>query len=308
MVLGSFAAHSHPMRIALFAALALVILSLESCKKDDDEDAPGGGGTSGPRLVLKFKFDSTQVRLNNLGLPATIPAGHGAQSPRFNKMSGHYVEFTPTATTLVGGGDVVYHAPETNLGGATAIDHDLGIAVGDGGEFLNIPLSDLSPGTYQYLRVSLAYQNYNIRFGALGQMYSGTIASFIGYNTYIGSYLVHDSTVTVNGNRAQGYWAFEVLNPPVATPVSTGQAAGTTVVNPLFATSPIPAGSCLATGAFASPLVITGNETSDVVILVSLSTNKSFEWTELDGDNVFEPIDGESVVDMGVRGLIPIVQ
>lgn len=294
------------MRYAPLAVATLLVLALGSCKKDDDDPTPPAD--AGPRLILKFKFDSTQVRLNNLGLPASVPVGHGAQSPVFNKMSGHYVEFAPLPTTLVGGGDVVYHAPETTLGGATAIDHDLGIAVGNGGEFLNIPLTELSAGTYQYLRVSLAYQNYNIRFNALGLTYGGTIASFIGYNTYIGSYLVHDSTVTVNGNRAQGYWAFEVLNPPISTPVSTGQASGTTVVNPLFATSPIPAGSCLATGAFASPLVITGNETEDIVIVVSLSTNKSFEWVETDGDDFFEPIDGETVVDMGVRGLIPIVQ
>ncbi len=298
------------MRPYLMATMALLVLSLGSCKKDED-DGPsggGGGGTTGPRLILKFRFDSTQARLNNLGLPATIPAGHGAQSPRFNKMSAHYVEFAPNNLTQVGNGDVVYHAPETTLGGALAIDHDLGIAVGQDGEFLNIPLSDLSPGTYDYLRVSLAYQNYDIRFGALGTTYNGTIASFIGYNTYIGSYLVRDSTVVVNANKLQGYWAFEVINPPFPTPVTQGQAAGTTVVNPLFATSPIPAGSCLVTGAFASPLTITGSETSDVVIRVSLSTNKSFEWAETDGNNVFEPLNGETVVDMGIRGMIPTVQ
>jgi len=296
------------MRTTLLATAAFLVLALGSCKKDEDDAPPPAD--AGPRLILKFKFDSTQVRLNDLGQSSTVPVGHGAQSPVFNKMSGHYVEFAQTPITLLGEGDVVYHAPETTLGGSTAIDHDLGVAVGDGGEFLNIPLSDLAAGTYQYLRVSLAYQNYNIRFGALGQIYEGTIASFIGYNTYIGSYLVHDSTVTVNGNRTQGYWAFEVLNPPFSTPVSSGLGTpgATTVVNPLFATSPIPAGSCLATGAFTTPLVITGDETADVVIQVSLSTNDSFEWVETDGDNIFEPIDGETVVDMGIRGLIPIVQ
>jgi hypothetical protein len=55
-------------------------------------------------------------------------------------------------------------------------------------------------------------------------------------------------------------------------------------------------------------LVITGNETGDVVITVSLSTNKSFEWTETDGDNVWEPLHGEAVTDMGIRGMVPIVQ
>ncbi|MBK9176511.1 MAG: hypothetical protein IPM46_09270 [Flavobacteriales bacterium] len=296
------------MRVSLVALAVGSTLALLSCKKDNDDDTPDPA--AGPRLILKFRFDSTQVRLNNLGVAATVPVGHGAQSPRFNKMSAHYVEFAQTSITLPGQGDVVYHAPETTLGGTTAIDHDLGIQVGQEGEFHNIALSDLNPGSYQYLRVSLAYQNYDIRFGAFGQTYSGTIASFIGYNTYIESYQIKDSTVSVNGNRLQGYWGFEVLNPPIATPVTTGQAppGATTVPNPLFATSPIPPGSCLVTGTFASALTITGNETEDIVIIVSLSTNQSFEWVETDGDNVFEPVDGETVVDMGIRGMIPIVQ
>lgn len=295
------------MRYAPLAVATLLVLALGSCKKDDDDPTPPAD--AGPRLILKFKFDSTQVRLNNLGLPASVPVGHGAQSPVFNKMSGHYVEFAQTAFTAVGSGDVVYHAPETSLGGSTAIDHDLGISVGNGGEFLNIPLSELSAGTYQYLRVSLAYQNYDVRLYWNDLPFLGTVASFIGYNTYIGSYLVKDSMVTVNDDRLQGYWAFEINNPPFPQAVIEGQAPGTTVVNPLFATSPIPAGSCLATGAFASPLVITGNETEDVVIVVSVSTNKSFEWIETDGNNKWDVESGlETVVDMGVRGLIPIVQ
>lgn len=299
-----------PMRFRLVALCTLAAaVFLTSCKKDEDEPTPPtDGGDAGPRLILKFKFDSTQVRLNNLGSPASVPVGHGAQSPVFNRMSAHYVEFAQTATTLLGSGDVVYHAPETSLGGATAIDHDLCLEVGQGGEFLNIPLSDLQAGTYQWLRVSLAYQNYDIKFSALTLPFTGTIASFIGYNTYIGSYMVKDSTVTVNANKLQGYWAFEVNDPPFPTPVTLGQAPGTTVVNPLSATSPIPAGSCVVTGSFPVPLTITGNETADVVITVSLSTNKSFEWLETDGDNVFEPIDGETPVDMGIRGMIPTVQ
>jgi hypothetical protein len=295
------------MRLSLLSLLALSLLAITSCTKDEEE-TPAPAAPAGPRLILKFRFDSTQVRLNNLGQPSTVPAGRGAYSPRFNKMSAHYVEFAPTATTWLGQGDIVYHAPETTLGGDTAIDHDLGLEVGQGGEFLNIPLSELGTGTYQWLRVSLAYQNYDIKFSAFSLPFTGTIASFIGYNTYIGSFLVKDSTVTVNANKLQGFWAFEVNDPPFPTPVEQGQASGTTVVNPLFLTSPVPAGSCVVTGAFPVPLTITGNETEDVVIEVSVSTNKSFEWTETDGDNVFEPANGETPVDMGVRGMIPTVQ
>jgi hypothetical protein len=294
--------HSH-LLLLLFLALGLA-----SCTKEDADPPVEDPTDGGPRLILKFRFDSTQVRLNNLGGASTVPAGRGAQSPRFNRMSAHYVEFAPTATTQLGQGDVVYFAPETTMGGANAIDHDLGLNVADGQAFVNIPLSDLGPGTYQWLRVSLAYQNYDVRFYYNDVGYLGTIASFIGYNTYISSFLVHDSTVTVNANKPQGYWAFEVQDPPIPTPVTEGQAPGTTVVNPIFNTSPIPAGSCVVTGAFQAPVTITGNETADVVITVSLSTNKSFEWTELDGDNKFEPVNGETVVDMGIRGMLPIVE
>lgn len=290
--------------------LAIAAVVTISCSKDDVvEDGPQTD--AGPRLILKFRFDSTQVRLNGFGQPEpTIEAGHGAQSPVFNKMSAHYAEFAQTATTLLGQGDVVYHATETTLGGATAIDHDMSLKVSQGGEFLNIPLSDLAPGTYTWLRVSLAYQNYTVKFRTTSPVLNltGTIASFIGYNTYITSYAIADSTVQVNGNRQQGYWGFEVNDMP--TNVLTGQApaGATTVPNPLSATSPIPAGSCVVTGAFPVPLTVTGNETADVVIEVSLSTNKSFEWIEADGDNVWEPMNGETPTDMGVRGMIPIVQ
>lgn len=292
----------------IISLLTLAALISVSCSKDDAAADPPAT-SAGPRLILKFKFDSTQVRLNGFGQPEpTIDPGHGAQSPVFNRMSAHYAEFAPTATTLLGQGDVVYHAPETTLGGTTAIDHDLSLEVTQGGEFLNIPLSDLSPGTYQWLRVSLAYQNYTVKFRSLNLNLTGTIASFIGYNTYISSYIIADSTVHVNGNRLQGYWGFEVNDVP--TDVLTGQApaGATTVPNPLAGTSPIPAGSCVVTGAFPVPLTITGTETADVVIEVSLSTNKSFEWTETDGDNVWEPVNGETPTDMGVRGMIPTVQ
>jgi hypothetical protein len=174
-------------------------------------------------------------------------------------------------------------------------------------------------GTYKWLRVSLAYQNYDITYkytyNSVPYYFTGTVASFIGYSTYINSFKIKTANVAVNANKLQGFWAFETSPTGTAT-VTQGQApsGSTTVVNPLFATSPIPAGSCLATGQFVNSggtsqmLTITGNETKDIVIVVSLSTNKSFEWAEHSGDNYYEPLAGDTVVDMGVRGLIPFIQ
>ena len=65
----------------------------------------------------------------------------------------------------------------------------------------------------------------------------------------------------------------------------------------------------MVTAAFTpGKLKINGNESSDIVIEVSLSTNKSFEWNEVVADGRWEPGKGESVVDMGIRGMIPKIK
>jgi hypothetical protein len=202
--------------------------------------------------------------------------------------------------TQLGAGAVLYKGPQTVVGGGDAIDFDSLHLVHDGDVVLKVPLKSIAAGSYQYLRVSLAYQNYTISFRYSGLDYDGTCASFIGFNTYVRQYHVKDSLVTVNANKVQGYYGFETIYN-----VTTGDGAGvTTVVNPITGTSPIPAGSCVVTAAFASRLTITGNETSDINVTMSLSTNQSFEWEDLNGDHKWEPTDGEHVVDMGIRGMV----
>jgi hypothetical protein len=283
------------LSILIFASAILFCIS--SCSKEHEH------ASSTPQLVFVFKFDSTQQRLNNIGLLDLMPAGNSGQSPLFNTMSGHYVELAPNAFTALGSGDVLYRAPEVTTGGSSAIDFSKSVQAKEGETFLSVPLNEVTPGTYQYLRVSLAYQNYGIKFSVLGQNLTGTVASFIGFNTYISNYKIKDSTVAVNANKLQGYWGLET-----AYGVFSGDASTTTVPNPIASTSPIPAGSCVVTGAFTTPLTITGNETNDIKVTVSLSTNKSFEWKDHNLNGIYEPADGDSVVNMGIRGLIPTAQ
>jgi hypothetical protein len=301
--------------------LCAIVLAVGSCKKKDADEPqtpviPTPTPTPFPedaRLIFKFKFDSTQVRLNGLGQPSVIPSGHAALSPVFNKMGAHYIELAQNALTQLGAGKVLYHAEETTAGGATAIDLSKSIHKGQNEEFYSIKLKDITPGTYQWLRVSLSYQNYDIKYKNGAIFATGTIASFIGYNTYITNFNIKTQNVVVNSNKLQGFWGFET-NVSGFNYTTTGQAppGATTVPNPISSTSPIPSGSCVVTGAFidpsgtAKPLVITGNETNDIVITVSLSTNKSFEWQDVSPDGYFEPAAGDMVVDMGVRGMLPI--
>lgn len=291
-----------------FILPGLLILAMSSCKKSSTDD--DNNTVTGPYVNFVFKFDSTQTRLNNLGAVSAIPAGNDAQSPKFNVMSAHYVELTPDQFTGLGAGAVLYKAPETTAGGVNAIDFDKSTFAGQGATFVKVPIKSFAAGTYNWLRVSLAYQNYDIKFRSAGVNYTGTLASFIGFRTYVKNYQIKNSMVTVNSNKDQGYWGFETNVPGVGNFVNTGQApaGATTVPNPIFATSPIPQGSCLVTGQFATPFVVTGTETADITVVVSLSTNKSFEWREISGPGTFDPADGDFAVDMGIRGLVPIRQ
>ncbi len=295
------------MRILSTVYLMMAIFLLGSCQKETSIDNGNGSGTANVNFI--FKFDSTQARLNAIGQPAPMPAGNAGQSPRFNTMSAHYVEMTPSPFTPLGAGAILYRAPEVTTGGSTAIDFSRSKFAGNNQVFLSVPVKSFAAGTYTWLRVSLAYQNYNVYMNTLGQTIDATVASFIGFNTYLNSYKVKDSTVVVNANKLQGYWAVEgnILGFGF---LSSGQAppGATTVPNPLFASSPIPAGSCLVTAQFVSPLVVTGNETSDINIIVSLSTNKSFEWIDIDNNGTYDPNNGDQVIDMGIRGMIPYKQ
>ena len=284
-------------RIVGFFLILVSVFSFFSCEDEDDT-------VNEPYLIVKFQFDPNQVRLNNLGQPAAIPSGHAAQSPDFRKISAHYFELAPTAYTQLTEGTVLYHADETTQGGSVAIDFSKAVVVGEGEAFLRIPLSQVAQGNYEYVRVSLAYQEYNISIRNNGADYQGKLASFVGYNNYITTHSIGNNSFPVNGNRLQGYWAFALNDFPYAT---SGQApaGATTVPNPIAATSPIPSGSCVVTGKFAQNLIINGNETRDVVITLSLSSNNSFEWQEVTSDGKYEPSIGENVVDMGLRGLIP---
>ena len=280
-------------------------LLLSACQKDNNSDIFNYNTIASPNLIFIFRFDSTQTRLNNQGQLAVIPSGHAAQSPVVYGMCSQYIEISQNANTPLGKGKILYNSPVTYAGGDTAIDFSKEMIRRNGEIFFSTPISTISSGTYKYLRVSLAYQNYNIQFYYNGTKTAGRLASFIGSNTYITKYKIDDSTVTVNATKKQGYWGFET-----SYGVLKGQApmGATTVVNPIANTSPIPNGSSIVTGAFPTPLTIPRNVTSDIVVIVSLSINKSFEWKDSNGNGLYEPFAGDTLVDMGIRGMVPIVQ
>jgi hypothetical protein len=282
--------------------LLIAVLLIISCN-DDNNDCCSNPEPQA-NLIIKLKFDPNQVRLNNLGQPASIPAGNAAQSPTISRMSANYIEFAINEFTALGDGEIIFEGDKTSVGGEEAINFQNAVFAGNNEVFMSIPLSQISTGDYNWVRVSLAYQEGNIDLLVNGIDYTGTLASFVGFNTYISSFDLNGSTFDINDNKLQGYWAFETLGY-----TSQGQAppGATTVPNPLFDSSPVPQGSCVVTGQFENGFTLTGNETEDVIVTLSFSINNSFEWTEVNTDGKYEPGAGEQVVDMGLRGLRPIV-
>lgn len=287
------------MKFLKISVVAIISL-LTSCTNENNEPLQN---STDANLIIKLKFDPTQERLGNLGQPVSVASGNAAQSPSINKMSANYIEFAPNAGTALGTGEVIFVGEETSAGGSNAINFNNAIFAGNNETFLTIPLSQVNSGNYEWVRVSLAYQEGDIDFlHSDGNNYTGTLASFVGYNTYVSSFNLNGSNIEVNANKLQGFWAFETLGFTVQGQAPEG---ATTVPNPLFNSSPVPQGSCVVTGEFENGLTITGNETEDIEVTLSFSINNSFEWTEVNNDGKYEPSVGEQVVDMGLRGLIP---
>lgn len=280
-------------KLALLLSTTLLLIS---CADDDIDDTR----VTKNNLIVKIKFDENQERLDNLGKPSTIAEGNAAQTPTLNAFSAHYLELAPTATTLLGEGTIIYQGEESTKGGDKAIDFSKATLIKNDENFIEIPLSEVKTGTYEWVRISASYQNGTIKLLNEGQEYDATIAGFIGYNQYIESFDINGNTIEVNDNKLQGFWAFEAEGYTL-----TGQApeGAVTVPNPIFETSPIPQGSCVLTGKFENSFQITGEETEDIVVTLSFSINNSFEWTEVNKDGKYEPAAGENLIDMGLRGL-----
>lgn len=302
--------------IPLFFAL----LMLNSCIVDDSVDPD-----IGPMLHITFVMDPNAARLNNLGEPVSVPSGNAAQDPDFDILGLHFVGLYPDKFTPYENGVTLFVTPTTTAGGIAAIDftHELFLTETD--NTLSIPLSQVTTGTYEYFRSSIGFQKYTIDYNLKGAAtlnpdwpsgvsddvdVDGTIASFLGYNTYIGDYTIVNESVMVNANKLQGYFGLESYGEVAGFPVSNvteGDAPQTTVPNPISDTSPVPAGSCVVTGKFPTALVIPENPTTDINVQVVISINDSFEWTDSNGNGKYEPLLGEQVVDMGTRGVFPSV-
>lgn len=300
----------------------LMGITMFSCSTDDPIVDPS---QEDPRLNITFIMDVDAERLDNLGKPVVVPEGNAAQDPDFEILGLHFIGLYPDKFTPYDGGVTISSTATTGSGGETAIDFNGEIFFNEEVNTISVPLKNVAAGSYEYLRSSIGYQKYKITYNLEGAAMEipdwpegvddnidvdGAVASFLGYNTYIGSYVIDTQTVTVNGNRAQGYFGMETSGDIQGfhfIELTEGEAPQTTVPNPINDTSPVPEGSCVVTGQFPTALVIPENPSGDINIEVVISINNSFEWEDGNGNGKYEPLLGETVVDMGTRGVFPSV-
>jgi hypothetical protein len=293
---------------------AILLFSATGCKE-------------APKYSVHFrvKFDGLQERLNNTGYPTAVGAGRAAQTPLMNKIGIQQLEFTTSNTTALGKGLVLMSTPETSAGGESAIDFSQIKIAKEGEFFLTIPMKNLSVGRYEFARVSVAYQNFDVLFNMYNVPFAGsfldqrgTMASFLGQNNYITPYTIWSKPDNLTkGNYKQGYWCYETKLVSAYSSndkMFNGQSpdGSTTVVNMMSATVPNPVGSGIITGKFDTPLSITGSETQDIYITLSFSVNRSFEWEEsMERNGKWDynaqantgQVFVEKVLDAGLRGL-----
>jgi hypothetical protein len=294
--------------------LTIFFISASGCKDD-------------PQYSVHFrvKFDGLQERLNNVGFPSAVGAGRSAQTPLMNKIGIQQLELTTGNTTALGKGLMLLSTPETTAGGEGAIDFSQVKMAKEGEAFLTVPMKNMAVGRYEFARVSVAYQNFDVLFNMYNVPFvgsfldqRGTIASFLGQNNYILPYTVWSKSDNLaKGNYKQGYWCFEtklVSSYASNDKMFNGQSpdGSTTVVNMMAATVPNPLGSGIVTGKFDTPLSITGGETEDIYITLTFSVNRSFEWEESIERNGKWDYNAqantgmpsvEKVIDAGLRGL-----
>jgi hypothetical protein len=294
-------------------AVAFAMVGLFGCKKEPDK-----------MLHFILKFDALQEKLGNNGLPAALRTDLAAQSPALNSIGFNGIELVQNEFTKFGQGVSVFSAPETTSGGEKAIDYQQVKSVKEGETIISIPLKSIAAGTYNWIRTSVAYQNFDVVFNMLNVPFAGnfleergTMASFMASNTFITPYKIWEKMDSTKGNKKQGFWAFETKLSPAYKPYNrmfNGQSATGTITspNPLLQTAPTPLDNTILTGRFEAPLSISGSETADVTVTLSFSNNKSFEWEETINRNGkwdfnMQPVPGqpsvERVIDMGLRSL-----
>jgi hypothetical protein len=269
--------------------LILFIILTSSCCKTEDQ-SPENRYPEFTNLRVVIQFDSTQERLDNYGNIAPIPVGHAAQSPTNNSVLIKAIKFLKDSTSGYDSGTEVYYNSDNSLASGASY-YDTQISSPD------------APGTFKFIRIYFYHQKFNINFRQNGNLHSGRVLSFLWPFDFNYSYQIQDSTILTDSVTEKGEWYLESSDLPSILHGTVPYSP--TGPNVLFYSYGVPIQQYIVTCPISPNLFL--DRPDSKTITISISTNHSFEWIEHSDPAFFEPFNGDTIVDLGIRG-IKIIQ
>lgn len=279
----------------LWAVATVLIFCLgtffQSCDRSNEEEMPDGryGYIAGLNLVLNI--DTAGVYLDSCNNPAVLVTGHGAQSPVLNYALIEKVELFEDPATAYGHG----YEFGKNYSSVYQTIHN------------NTETLDLScrrgatQVTFHWIRIYIGYQNYKVKCRIGSQPAEYNLLSFLhDYQAYHQVLPIQDSTISLDSVKYKGEWFLEADSAGSGM-VLEGISKNETAPDPFCATSPpLSQNLYVLTCPIPSGLVFYKNETK--TLHVSISMKNCFEWIEHSDPAYFEPLDGDTIFDIGLRG------
>lgn len=251
-------------------------------------------------LRIKVDVNAIQARLDDMAQESSMADTNFGVAPKVELIGIHSIELVADENVKVGKGEMLYKGAEVSAGGANAIDFRETLTMAPGEYILEVPLSQVPNGTYEWIRLGVCFQRFTVTKYNKGNPLTATFAAFTDFNTYLEELTIRTQDVIVYDDKKQGYFAYE----NVSNFKEEGFATTVTVPNPLSAKAPLPENSGIHTARFDEPLVIDRVNNKDIELTLSLSTNKSFEWNDKNRNQRWDWDIDEKVVDFGFRSMV----
>jgi len=249
-------------------------------------------------LNFSFKFDSLQDRLDNSGMLSSIPGNHRALSPKNPGFRIGYIELLSDPSTPAGYGVRIFGTGQVSNSFDTGYPCCQGVI--DENENFSTPYLALQdPTTFNWMRIYFTYTHFDIDYKINGSPYETSVSGFLAEKSLTYYFEIRDSVYSEYSTKINGEWYLEADTPGYG--VVLHGSAFTASPNILYNTVPTPSNSCVVTCAIDPPLFF--DHPDNKTITISLSTNKSFEWIENSDPDFFEPFNGDTIYDFGIRGI-----
>jgi hypothetical protein len=256
---------------------------MTSCNKNQEE-MPDHRYGYGAEITYNILIDSTQERLDSNANPGITPSGHGSLSPRFNYLQINQIYLFDSASQDDGWSTLYNPLNITGSNGTTTV----------GSRY------DGSKKTLNCLKISFSFQNYELGCSIDGNYLSVNMLSFFS-GSHLGqdSLFIRDSVVYLDTLKSRGEWYLEIDSVGMGA-VLHRVTSTLTAPTILHNTNPLEDGAYSIICAITPPLTFTGDQKHTVNI--SISSNHCFEWIEHSNPGSFEPLNGDTVFDFGLRG------